>query len=380
MESCVIRFNEIWLKGKNRDLFIRRLIDNIKMKLDRSGISEYRLVRRWDHLFLVSDASREDVTRVLSKTFGISNFMFVKETTHKLDDIKKAVLDVASRAPLGTTFRIVTKRSFKNVPYTSPELNATLGRYLAENGHQIDMETPDVTIFVTVTKHGTYVYTEKSHGLGGLPVGVSGRTLCLMSGGIDSPVAAWMMMKRGCEVTLLHFYRTPVIEDKIINITRKLSEYHPTKLIGVNFLPVQKRIVELTKSREKEKYRMVVYRRLMFIIAKKVADELGIRSITTGESLGQVASQTMENMYAITHGLDILVFRPLLAYDKEEIIGYAKSIGTYDLSLQPYFECCTYMVPKHPVLRAKPETVDRLVAEVGEFDRDLEVSEIEIDV
>lgn len=361
-DAIIIHYGEIALKGKNRSFFENTLIKNIKKKIDMP-IKKY-----WGYFEIPLKGkeykeNKEKVIKALKTIFGIENFSFCIKTKPDFGKIKEKALEIVKNK--NKTFKIKTKRGNKQFPLTSPEINKKLGMYLEKCGQAADIKNPDYILYLDIQQKGAYLYTETYSGLGGLPVGVSGKCTCLFSGGIDSPVAAYYMMKRGCNIILVHFYRTPSIEKKIIDLVDKLKQFDPEIIfVPVNFKKIQDQIIMNISS----KYRLLIYRRFMFRLAQKIAEEHKSNCLCTGENLGQVASQTIENLYVASEPVadKIIVLRPLLSFDKKEIIQKAKEINTYKISIQPYEECCSFMAPKHPETRAK-------LKDILEYEENLDV-------
>ncbi|MEM0351287.1 MAG: tRNA uracil 4-sulfurtransferase ThiI, partial [Archaeoglobaceae archaeon] len=289
----------------------------------------------------------------------------------EIEAIKEAALKVLPED--FETFKVSASRRNKNFPLNSIEINKVVGAYLVEKtGKKVDLENPDVTVWIEVGNEAL-VYAKRYEGVGGLPVGSAGKVVSLVSGGIDSPVASFLAMKRGCEVVVAHFFNRTLhsenVRKKIYMIAEKLAEFQGSlKLYMVPFEEVQMEIIRIVPA----KLRMVVYRRSMMRMANEIAERENAKAIVTGDNISQVASQTLENLNTIYSASKLLVLSPLLGFDKEEIIAIAKKIGTYDISILPYEDCCSLMVAKHPETRAKKEVVE----EFEEFE-DLEKNAVE---
>ncbi|MEM3746967.1 MAG: tRNA uracil 4-sulfurtransferase ThiI [Thermoproteota archaeon] len=361
---CVIHYSEIGLKGHNRPFFEKMLVRNVRRLL--SGIADSRVKRIQGRLvFPLNGADPQRVEESLMKVFGISWFAFATVAEPNVDSIGRTVLEEASRlVKPGEPVKVEVKRADKRFPITSLELSRTLGKMLVEKlGVSISLQTPSKKIYVEVLSREAYVFTEKKKGLGGLPVGSSGRVLSLLSGGIDSPIASYLMMKRGCEVSYLHFHpfqdNAEAENSKVMEIVRRLLPYSGET--SVTFVPSYE--FQIAAVNIPAKYDLVLFRRFMFRVAERIAEAEGAKALVTGESLAQVASQTLENMAAISSGLKMPVFRPLISLDKEEIVNMAKKIGTYELSIKPYKDCCSILA-RHPETRAKPEVVKELEKQI----------------
>jgi len=361
---CVIHYSEIGLKGHNRPFFEKMLVENVKRVL--KGVAHVKVERLQGRLvFPLNGADLQRIEEILMKVFGISWFAFASVAEPSVDSIRRMVMEEASRVVKpGEPVKVEVKRADKRFPATSLELSKNLGRMLVEKlGVSVSLKNPSKRIFVEVLGREAYVFTEKKRGLGGLPVGSSGRVLSLLSGGIDSPVASYLMMKRGCEVSYLHFHpfrdNAEAENSKIMEIVRRLLPYSGET--AVTFVPSYE--FQIATVNIPAKYDLVLFRRFMLKVGERIAEAEGARALVTGESLAQVASQTLENMVAISSGLRIPVFRPLIAFDKEEIVNMAKKVGTYELSIKPYKDCCS-IIARHPETRAKLEVVERLERQI----------------
>jgi thiamine biosynthesis protein ThiI len=368
MACVVVRYHEIALKGGNRQRFVQRLITNLRDAATGLGIRSAdslpgRIVLRLD-----ADAPVEPVCDRVAHTFGVANYSAGVELPVDLDRIREAVLACARAEPF-TTFAIRSRRADKSFPLTSPEIGALLGAAVIEHvGGRVDLDTPDLTITVEILSRTAYVSGAKRPGPGGLPVTVSGRVTCLMSGGIDSPVAAYRMMQRGCRVDFVHFSGAPYTSrasvDKAHDLVEHLTRWQlRSDLWVVPFGEIQSEIV----ARVPRSHRVVLYRRTMLRIAEALGRG-GARVLVTGESLGQVSSQTLENMQTIAAATSTLILRPLVGMDKNEIIQQATRIGTFATSILPDQDCCTLFTPAHPTTRAtlaEVEAAERLFDVAG---------------
>ena len=369
----LIHYAEIGLKGKNRTIFEQQLVQNIRLALkDCQGVKEVR--RLFGRIVVVMDGSQDHeiiklCTERLQKVFGISSFSPTVVVKTDFDQIKDTALDLAQSTESDwQTFKVSTKRSHKLFPATSMEVSRDVGAYILERLSaqnpplippwkggkvKVNIKDPDLLIQIEITEKQTYVFTEKITGAGGLPVGSSGTVVSLLSGGIDSPVASWQLMKRGCPVVFVHFHSAPQTSQAAIEKVRELAQLLSkwqikTKVYMVPFLDIQKEIVKECRG----EYRVVLYRRFMYRIAAQIAEQEKAKALVTGESVGQVASQTIENIAAINDAVTIPILRPLIGLDKIEIIDRAKQIGTYELSILPHDDCCSLFVPRHPVTKS----------------------------
>ncbi len=366
MSCVVVRYHEIALKGGNRQRFVQRLITNLRDATTGLGVRKTDSLPGRIVMQLGADAPVDVVCERVAHTFGVANYSAGVELAPDRDAIRAAVLACARSEPF-TTFAIRARRADKSFPLTSPELAADLGAAVVQEvGGRVDLETPDLAITVEILPRTAYVSGAKRPGPGGLPVTISGRVTCLMSGGIDSPVAAYRMMQRGCRVDFVHFSGVPYTSrasvDKAHDLVEHLTRYQlRSDLWVVPFGEIQSEIV----ARVPRSHRVVLYRRTMLRIAEALAQS-GSRVLVTGESLGQVSSQTLENMQTIAAATSALVLRPLVGMDKNEIIQQAMRIGTFATSILPDQDCCSLFTPAHPTTRAT-------LAEVDAAERSLDV-------
>ncbi len=352
-ELFSVHYAEIGLKGKNRVFFEKRLVNNIKLALRGT---EYAEVERLHDRILVHLRQNTDITEVkrcLRQVMGIAHFELACRTERNITAIKEAALRQIQDGCY-ESLKVETRRTDKTFPLTSPQVSAEVGGYLVkETGTRADMHNPDLVCWVKITHNAAYISIEKIPGIGGLPVGVSGKVLVMLSGGIDSPVAAWQIIKRGAKAVFIHFYSYPYTDkaslEKVIELAQILavSNYRSTVYL-VPFAELQQIIVTATPT----PFRVLLYRRMMTRIAQRVATMENAEALVTGESLAQVASQTLTNLRTIEAIADIPILRPLIGEDKAEIIEKAQRIGTFDVSTRPHQDCCSLFVPKHPATRA----------------------------
>ena len=355
-EQILIRYGEISTKGKNRLFFVNKLRENVQYVLqDFPGIA-VRANR--DRMFIHLNGNPwEPVAERLKKVFGIASFSPVLRVKKDLDAVlNEAVRIFRDLETDGKTFKVNAKRSDKTFAYTSDEMNQRLGAHLLEHfpGLKVDVRHPDYELLVEIRKNGIFLTCEKIRGAGGLPAASAGKAMLMLSGGIDSPVAAYMAMKRGLEVEAVHFFSPPYTSErarqKVIDLVKVLSliSGHMT-LYVVPFTEIQQKILQTVP----DQYRMTIMRRLMLRITDEIRKKFGGLAIITGESLGQVASQTLDSMYVINEVTSTPVIRPLVAMDKTDIIKIADEIGTLEISNRPYEDCCTIFTPAQPVTRPK---------------------------
>lgn len=344
--------SEIFLKGLNRNKFEKKLRDNIKKKL--KGL-EYEIINDQSRYFIKVDNLEEGIERV-RKVFGVSEVSIVTEVEPTIESIKEEALNkVKEYKP--STFKVITNRANKKFEGNSMEISRDIGGHILRNYEgelSVDVKNPECSIFVEI-RGGAYVYTSKDKvkGVGGLPYGINGSTMLMLSGGIDSPVAGYLMAKRGVELNCVYYHSHPYTseraKDKVKELAKILSEYtEKVRLFIVPFTDIQMEIIEKCPGDELT----IIMRRFMMGVACSLAEREGIHSVATGESIGQVASQTMEGLVVSSDKADRPVFRPLITMDKEDIMKIAREIGTFETSILPYEDCCTIFVPKHP--KTKP--------------------------
>ena len=353
----LVRYGEISLKGLNRNYFIDLLVKNIRNTLKRFESVKVQKIQGRIIVHL-SEEDLEGALEAVTKVFGIVSVSPAIVVESDIEVIEKATLEQANAADF-KTFRITAKRGDKRFPIQSPELGRRLGAVVLRNipDIKVDMHTPDMNLWVEVREE-TYIYHKFIQCNGGLPVGCSGKTALLLSGGIDSPVAGYMMAKRGVELIGVYFHSFPFTSDrakeKVVDLAKIVSGYcGKVTLYVVPFTEIQTKIVEVCPERQTT----IIIRRYMMRIAQEIARRNGAMSLTTGESLGQVASQTQEGLGATNAVVDLPVFRPLIGMDKQEIVTIAERIGTFETSILPYEDCCTIFVPKHPETKPKLEAV-----------------------
>jgi thiamine biosynthesis protein ThiI len=360
-DHIIIRYGEISTKKRNRKVFVDKLKANIKRTL--KDFSNAKLQASRDRMYiLLNGEDHQEIIERLKGVFGIQSLSPALKVAKDMEEIKKAALYYFEQlSDKVSTFKITTKRSDKDFPYTTDEINHILGGHLLRNteGVKVDVKNPDFNLRVEVRKEAVYLTGEVIPGAGGLPLGSSGKAMLMLSGGIDSPVAGFLSMKRGLEIECIHFYSPPFTSErsrqKVIDLTGKLAEVSGRiKLHIVPFTEIQ----VLIQRQIPENYSMTTTRRLMLKIADKIREKQGAMAIITGESLGQVASQTLSSMYAINEVTNTPVLRPLITMDKTEIIELARELDTLEISNRPYEDCCTVFTPASPKTKPRREKVN----------------------
>ncbi len=363
MNSVVVHYQEIALKGRNRPWFIARLVRNIKTAT--SDLDVTRVVTKMGRIeiMLGGPDAWEPVAERLRHVFGIANFSRAALVPLDVDVIAKAILEDLGDMRV-STFRVSAKRADKRFPLTSPQIEREVGGRIKEaTGWTVDLDDPEFTIHVEALTGDAFYHFGKEAGPGGMPTGVSGRVVALLSGGIDSPVACYRIMKRGCRVIPVHFHSYPILsrasQEKVRELTAVLTRYQQfTRLYMVAFGEIQQQVMLSVAP----PLRVVIYRRLMLRIAQGIAEKAHAGALVTGEVIGQVASQTLENMATIGSVSTLPVFRPLIGMDKDEITAEAQRLGTYPISIIEDQDCCQLFTPKHPATKARPQDVARAEA------------------
>ncbi|MHC1747518.1 MAG: tRNA uracil 4-sulfurtransferase ThiI [Cellulosilyticaceae bacterium] len=384
----VIKYGEIAIKGKNRYIFENRLLNTIQKNLREIG--SFHVKKEQGRLTvepLEDTVDEELVIGTLSRIFGIVGIAYgTKEDEVSIDAIKRLALHHMQKecenGPV--TFKVETRRADKRFPMTSMEINCAIGDYLLDempDQVKVDVHNPDVVLRVEL-RNGTYVYSKTHKGAGGMPYGTNGKATLLLSGGIDSPVAGWMVAKRGVEIDAVYFHSPPYTseraKDKVIDLGKKMALY--TGGIRVHVVPFTDIQMTIYEKCPHEQLTLIM-RRIMMQIAERIAVNNGSMSLVTGESIGQVASQTMQSLVVTDNVVGMPVFRPLIGFDKEEIVQISKQIDTYETSILPYEDCCTIFVPKHPQTKPKLDSIERsemLIADVIEDMVEKAIEDMEI--
>ena len=359
LDVILCHYGEIGLKGKNRSYFEKMLQENIRKALNRFAPDIFASIgRMYGRLIIrLNDHGQneiESITAVLKNVCGLVYFAPAIKTVQDMETITKLAEKIMTSGKYAT-FRVTARRTDKDFPISAQKINEDVGAaILAVTGKKVNLSNPEKTCFIDVVDKRAFLYTERIHGPGGLPVGVSGKVLSLLSGGIDSPVAAYYAMKRGAAVSFVHFHSVPYTNEASIEKVREMIEklqvfQQKITLFLVELASIQKEVMVLTA----EKYRIILYRRFMVRIAEALAKKQRTGALLTGDSLGQVASQTLENMSVIEEAISMPLLRPLIGFDKLEIINKARAIDTYDISILPDQDCCALFVPKHPATKAR---------------------------
>lgn len=367
MRCAIIHYHELALKGRNRPFFEQRLVRNLRMAVRDVGGKQVDALQGRLRVILSPDASWPVVRDRIARVFGIANFSlaqsapFGQDAPRLLDPLKHAIGEAIQSLHFNT-FRVSAKRSDKRVPLTSMEIEREVGAHVCElTGKSVNLRRPDLTIHVETLIKDAYYFLEREDGPGGLPVGTGGKVACLLSGGIDSPVAAFRMMKRGCTAIFVHFHGRPYVsrasEEKVRELAALLTRYQfQSRLYLVPFGDIQRQIVLGAPAA----FRIVLYRRMMIRIAEELAKRERCWSLVTGDSLGQVASQTAENLSVVEEAAGLPILRPLIGMDKIEITQQAQRIGTFEISIEPDQDCCSLFVPPHPSTRTDLDHIRKI--------------------
>jgi len=358
---AIVKTHELALKGKNRPWFMRKLTDNLRIATRGSGVERIWKGQLMVGLTLSDEECWPEVKSRLKEVFGVAKFYKAYELPQDLDGLKARIPEFLEGRTF-SSFRITTNRADKRFPMNSEEVNRDLGAFVKDlTGAQVNLKYPELSIYVDIQTSGFLIYFDEVKAHGGLPVGVSGKVAVMLSGGIDSPVAAWQMMKRGCQAMFVHFHSYPLVDrtsmEKAVDLVEHLNRYqYESNLFMAPLGEIQKKIILTCPP----SYRVVLYRRFMVRITEVLARRNRAKAIITGESCGQVASQTLENIAVVDQSAGMPILRPLIGHNKEEIVNMAQNIGTFTTSILPDQDCCTLFVPKHPETKADLDTVLRL--------------------
>ena len=358
---AIVKTHELALKGKNRPWFMRKLTDNLRTATKGSGVEKLWQGQLMVGLTLSNEDCWPEVKTRLKDVFGVAKFYKAYDLPQDLDGLKTR-LPALLEGRSFDSFRITTNRADKRFPMNSQEINRDLGTFVKDlTGAQVKLKDPEISIYLDIQSRGFLVYFDEVKAHGGLPVGVSGKVAVMLSGGIDSPVAAWQMMKRGCQAMFVHFHSYPLVDrtsmEKAADLVEHLTKHqYESNLFMAPLGEIQKQIILSCPP----SYRVVLYRRFMVRITEALARKNRAKAIITGESCGQVASQTLENIAVVDQVAGMPILRPLIGHNKEEIIDMAQDVGTFTTSILPDQDCCTLFVPKHPETKAVLDTVLRL--------------------
>jgi thiamine biosynthesis protein ThiI len=359
MDSIVIHYKELALKGRNRPWFVKTMIRNLRQALGGLDVQRIRPVMGRVEVELASGVPKDEVRRRIARVFGIANFSYAHRGPIEIAPLAEAILHEVRQVDRPDSFRVSVRRIDKRIAMTSPQIERELGGLIKQaTGWRVDLSRPALTVNVEMMSNEAVYFFGKEGGAGGLPTGTGGRVACLLSGGIDSPVAAFRLMRRGCTVLLIHFHSYPILsrasQDKVREIATLLTTYQlRSRLLLVPFGELQQRVL-LTVT---PGLRVVIYRRLMLRIAERLARQWRAKALVTGEVIGQVASQTIENLTVIAEAAHLEVLRPLVGMDKDEIVRQADILGTLPISNIPDQDCCQLFTPRHPETRARLEDV-----------------------
>lgn len=370
----IVKYGEIAMRGNNRKLFVTRLVDSIRKNLDPYG--KFYVVREQGRLIVEDRGGQMDFDLVIPKVICILGIIGVcpgiKTTIQEMDNLRKICLNHVKEV-IGDkrlSFKVETKRSDKRFPLESREVSADIGGFILEHTENlwVDVKNPEVTLYIEL-RNDAYIYSKIIKGYGGLPVGSSGKGLCLLSGGIDSPVAAWLMAKRGVEVSGVYFssppYTSERAKEKVCDLGKVISNF--TGSFRLYVVPFTKLQLYLLENVPHDKL-TIFLKRSMLRIAENLAEKENAQALITGDSVGQVASQTMQALNAISSACKMPILRPLSGNDKQEIIDIAKKIGTFDISVRPYEDCCTIFVAKHPETKPKTSVIEKIEQNLNMLD------------
>jgi thiamine biosynthesis protein ThiI len=365
MRCVIVHYHELALKGRNRPLFERRLVRNLRETLRGLHVRAVEALPGRVRVMLGDETPWPAVKARIARTFGVTHFLPAEtvplSADGDLDALKAAAAEAVRDLPFAT-FRVTTKRADKRFPKTSMDVDREVGAHLcAVTGKRVSLRDPELTVHIETLSKEAYLAVHREPGPGGLPVGVSGKVACLISGGIDSPVAAYRMMKRGCRAVFVHFHGRPYVsrasEEKVREIVEELTAYQQySRLYLVPFGEIQRQIVLGAPA----PLRIVLYRRMMLRIAEELARKERCWAVVTGDSLGQVASQTPQNLSVVGEAARLPILRPLIGMDKVEITEQAQRIGTFETSIEPDQDCCRLFVPPHPSTRTAPDDVRKV--------------------
>ncbi len=358
MNIIVVHYSEIALKGNNRIYFEKQLVYNIRRACPRESFSEIKRLRGRIVIYLSVSCEIIEVQKRLANVFGISYYSLGIFVNKDIETLKEEGWKLLEHQTFDS-FRVTTKRAQKEYPLTSVQINQQVGAFIVDKcGKAVELRNPNATLFIEIAEKGALLYLKKNKGLGGLPVGVNEIAVSLLSSGIDSPVSSYMILKRGVKLIYAHFHSRPYTnqasQENTIKIIEQLTQFQLySKAYFIPFIDIQKEIMAKAPS----ELRVLLYRRYMIRLSEQIANIENAKALVTGENVGQVASQTISNIRVVAEVTDLPILRPLAGFDKDEIIERAKQIGTFDISIQPYEDCCSLFVPKNPATKATPESL-----------------------
>jgi len=363
VKSVLVRYHEVALKKGNRPYFVEMLKRNLATSARGLGVKEIKSLPGRLLIHFAETSDLREVGERLRRVFGVANFSFVERIDPDLQVIGDSILEFLNGKQFAS-FRIETKRGDKSFPLTSPEINREVGaRVKQKSGARVDLKHAELTVSIEILPRDAFFGVDKIAGAGGLPVGVSGRAVSLISGGIDSPVAAYRIMRRGCRLIFVHFHSVPYLDktsqEKTHQLVKFLTRYQfASRLYLVPFGEIQRKIVASVLR----PLRVILYRRMMMRIAEAIARKEKAGALVTGESLAQVASQTLANLAVIEEAANLPILRPLVGMDKQEIVEEAQQLGTFETSIIPDQDCCQLFVPRHPATKARLSDVEEAEA------------------
>jgi thiamine biosynthesis protein ThiI len=352
-ERILVRYGDLSLKGKNKKVFVDRVNNLVREKVNNPNV---KYERNHDRLYInLNGEDHNEVIKGLDRVSGLSSYSLVSKVDRDIESIKEKALEVVKSELKDkvVTFKVESKRSDKLYPITSPEMSKIVAKYVLQNTDllKVQVHKPELTLNVEIRTDAAFIYCKKIKGMGGFPVGVAGKGLLMLSGGIDSPVAGYLAMKQGVEIECIHFESTPLTSiesaQKVIDLTEKLAAYAPRNRIKVYMVPFAEMHTALINFIP-ESYNITIMRRMMYRIAERIAEQNKDLILLNGESIGQVASQTLPSMNVVSRTVNIPIVRPLATYDKLDIIKISKKIDCYTISIKPFEDCCTVYVPKKP--------------------------------
>ena len=375
-DQILVRFGDLTLKGKNQKVFLRSLYNLVRVKMEGLNVS---IDNQYDRIFIhLLEEDHNKVIERLKLVSGISSYSLVVKCSDDIEEIKATSLELMQDVvKTNKSFKVNTKRSNKNYPIPSMEVTKIVSAHVLRNHGllSVDVHNPEVTLNLEIRRDGCYLYNTEIQAMGGYPVGVAGKGLLMLSGGIDSPVAGFLAMKQGVEIECIHFESTPLTSiesaQKVVDLVKKMAKYAPNNKINLHMVPFKELHMQLLENVH-ESYNITIMRRMMYRIATKLAIKKNCMCIINGESVGQVASQTLGSMQTINAVTNFPIIRPLCTYDKKDIIKISRDIDCFELSIKPFEDCCTVYVPKAPATAPK---IDKAIMYESTFDYEKYVEE-----